>query len=155
VAQPRVAERAQRRRDAERDQLERHGRPERIDDLVARGDHHEAVRRGRDDLLARVGAAAALDDPVRGIDLVGAVDRDVEPVELLERLDRQPERARGDLGGDRGGDAAQRQPAGGQGRQQWRDRRARPEADPVPVLDQRDRGLRRGALLGVAVSHRR
>ena len=52
-------------------------------------DHHEAVGRRRDDLLARVRAAAALDEPAVGVDLVGAVDRDVEPVELLERLDRR------------------------------------------------------------------
>ena len=156
VAQLGLAERAQRRRDPERQQLERHRRPERVDDLVARGDHHEAVGRGRDDLLARVRAAAALDDPVVGIDLVGAVDRDVEPVELLERLDREPERARGDLGGDRGGDAAQpsaraRASAGSSGAT------VEPVPSPtrLPSSISADRRLGRGALLGVAVSHRR
>ena len=48
------------------------------------------VRGGRDDLLARVRAPAALDQPRPGGDLVGAVDRDVELVERLERLHREP-----------------------------------------------------------------
>ena len=90
-----------------------------------------------------------------GIDLVGAVDRDVEPVELLERLDREPERAGGDLGGDRGGDAAQRQPAAGERRQQRGDGRAGAEADPARRPRSARRGLGRGALVGLAVSHRR
>ena len=50
--------------------------------------------RGRDDLLARVGAAAALDQPVVRGDLVGAVDRDVEAVEPVEGLHRDAELAR-------------------------------------------------------------
>ena len=84
---------AQRGRQPEAQQLERHGRPERVDDLVRRGDDDEARRRGRDDLLARVRAAAALDHPAVGRDLVGAVDGDVERVERLERLDDEPELA--------------------------------------------------------------
>ena len=118
----------------EREQLERDRRPDRVDDLVASGDHDEAVGRRGDDLLARVRAAAALDEPAVGLDLVGAVDRDVEPVELLERLDREPERARRDLGRDRGRDAADVEPARGERRQQVGDRRAGAEPDPVAVL---------------------
>src|SRR4051794_1049391 len=76
------------------------------------------------DLLARVGAAAALHQPAVGSDLVGAVDRDVEPVELLEGLDAEPELARHPLRGGRRGDAAQPQPPRGERRQEVRDRRA-------------------------------
>ena len=155
VAQLGLAEQRQRRGDPERQQLERHRWHDRVDDLVARGDHDEAVGRRRDDLLARVRAAAALDEPEVGRDLIGAVDRDVEAGELLERLDHEPERACGDLGGNRRGDAAQSQPALRQRRQQVRDGRARAEADPAPVLDERSRRLGRDTLLGGGVSHRR
>jgi len=155
VAQLGRAERVQRRRQPERQQLERDRRADPLDHLVARGDHDEARSRRRDDLLARVCAPAALDEPAVGIDLVGAVDRDVERVELLERLDVDPERARRHLGGDRGRHAADRQPAGRQHRQQRRDRRARPQPHPVAVAHERRRRLGRGALLRDAVSHRR
>jgi hypothetical protein len=57
-------------------------------------DDDEPVRRGGDDLLARVRAAPALDQPARRVDLVGSVDGDVETVEPREVLDRQAELTR-------------------------------------------------------------
>ena len=69
------------------------GARDRVDGLGRVGDDDEALGGRGDDLLARVRAAAALDEPAVGRDLVGAVDRDVEPVEALERLDRDPELA--------------------------------------------------------------
>ena len=49
-----------------------------VDRLARVGDDDEALGRRGDDLLAQVGAAAALDQPAVGRHLVGAVDRDVE-----------------------------------------------------------------------------
>src|SRR5207247_7231343 len=98
-------------------ELERDRRRELLDELVVRGDHDEAVRGRDDDLLSRMRAAAALDEPARAGDLVGAVDRDVEPVEPLERLDREPESASPLLGLRRGRDAAKIEAAAGEGRQ--------------------------------------
>jgi hypothetical protein len=148
-AHARLAEQPQRGGHPEAQQLERHGRPQRVDDLVRGGDHDEPRRRHGHDLLARVRAAAALDRPAVGRHLVGAVDRDVERVERLERLDDQPQLAGQALGGRRRGHAAQRQAALGQGRQQVAHRRPRSQADAHPVLDQRGGGLRRGALLAL------
>ena len=157
VAQLGLAERAQRRREPER-RAARAGPAARSASttLSRRGDHDEAVGRRRDDLLARVRAAAALDEPAVGVDLVGAVDRDVEPVELLERLDREPERARGDLGGDRRRDAAQssaRAPPAPAASEATVEPVPRPTRSPS--LRRARRRLGRRALLGVAVSHRR
>ena len=96
------------------------------------------VGRGGDDLLAQVGAAAALDQPAVGGDLVGAVDRDVEPLQAVEVLDRDAELARLFLGGDRGGDAAdaaeaaaRRSPAAGRRRSSRC--RGRPSSRPRPA----------------------
>ena len=62
-------------------QLERDRRRDPLHGLRRVGDDDEALGGGGDDLLARVGAAAALDQPAVGRDLVGAVDREVEAVE--------------------------------------------------------------------------
>ena len=97
-AQLGVAELAQSRRQPEGVQLERDRGADLRDRLRRVGDHDEPVGRRGDDLLARVRAAAALDQPaVRG-DLVSAVDRDIEAVEPVELLDRDAERARLILG---------------------------------------------------------
>ena len=76
-----------------------------LDRLARVGDHDEALGRRGDDLLAQVGAAAALDQPAVRRHLVGAVDRDVEPLERVELLDRDPQLPRLPLGRDRGRDA--------------------------------------------------
>ncbi len=143
------------RGDAEGEELERHRRAQRLDRLARVGDDDEALGRGRDDLLAQVGATAALDQPALGRHLVGAVDRDVEPLQLAELLDRDAELARLFLGGDRGGDAADvADAAGGDRRQQVSDGRSGAEPDSHPVLDQLRRRLGSDALLGVGVGHR-
>ena len=73
VAQLDVAQAPQRAREAEGHELQRDGRPDPADQLGRVGDDDEAVRRRGHDLLARVGRAAALDQPPVGGDLVGAV----------------------------------------------------------------------------------
>ena len=110
-------------------------------------------RRG-DDLLARVRAAAALDEPAGRVDLVGAVDRDVEAVERVEGLDGQPELARLVLGRGRGRDAAQPgQPALGQRVEQVRDVEPVPSPTVIPSSHQLGGGARGGALLVLGVGH--
>ncbi len=144
VAQRHRLEPQQRRAEAVLEQLERHRRRERFDELVGRGDHDEAVGRRRDGLLARVRAAAALHEPARRRDLVGAVDRDVEPIGRVgaaERLDGQPERACRLLGRRRRGHAAQVESARGERGQEVRNRRAGAEPDRHPVLDHQRGGL--------------
>ncbi len=85
-----------------------------------------------------------------GVDLVGAVDRDVEPLQLAELLDRDAQLARLFLGGDRGGDAADvADPAGRDRRQQVGDRRSGAQPHGHPVLDQLRRRFGGDALLGV------
>jgi hypothetical protein len=46
-------------------------------------DDHKAVGGGRDQLLAGVGSAAALDQPAVGADLICSIDRDVESVDVF------------------------------------------------------------------------
>jgi len=118
-----------------------------LDDLLAGGDDDEPLGGDGDDLLARVRAPAALDQPGPGGDLVGAVDRDVQRRELVERLDGQTQRDRRGLGRGRGRHAAQGEPARGQRGQQRRDRRAGAEPDAHPVLDQLGGELRGAALV--------
>jgi len=48
------------------------------DALLGVGDDDEPPRRARDQTLAREGAAATLDQPEGGVDLVGAVDDEVD-----------------------------------------------------------------------------
>src|SRR3712207_8702288 len=67
--------------------------PERLaeppDALALLGYDHEAARGGHDDLLAQQRGPAALDEPEPRVDLVGAVDREVQPraAVQLDRLD--------------------------------------------------------------------
>ena len=107
-------------------------------------------RRRGDDLLPQVGAAAALDQPAVGRDLVGPVDRDVEALEAAELLDRDAQPPRLFLGRDRGRDAADAvEAARGERRQQVGDRRAGAEPDRHSVLHELGGGLGGEALLVV------
>jgi hypothetical protein len=58
--------------------LQWNGRAQCAHRLLGRGDHDEAPGGRGDDLLARVGGPAALDQPSVRVDLVGAVDGYVE-----------------------------------------------------------------------------
>ena len=62
------------------------------DALGVVGDHHHAIRGHGDDFFAQQRAAAALDEPQRAVDLVGAIDGQVELGEIVERgqLDAGP-----------------------------------------------------------------
>ena len=147
-AQADVADRADRGRQAERPQFERHRGMQRRHELVGRDDDHETPRRHGDDLLAQLGPMTALDRPVVGRDLVGAVDRDIELVDGIERLHRQPELGRqlGRLG--RGRHAAQTAQAPlGQRRQQEGHRPPGAQPHPHVGLDQLGGGPRRLAHL--------
>ena len=87
-------------------------------------------------------------------DLVGAVDRDVErPVEALERADVDAESARLQLRARRRRDAADVEPARGEGGQQVVHGRPGAEPDGHPVRDERGGGLRGDALLAFGVRH--
>src|SRR5690349_11538863 len=88
------AEPLQGRGGAEAEQLQRYRPGELLDRLARVADDDEALDRRGDDLLAQVGAAAALDQPAVGRHLVGAVDRDVEMGEAVEVLDRNPQLTR-------------------------------------------------------------
>ena len=121
------------------EQLERHRRRQALDELVRGDDHDEAVGRSGDRLLARVRGTASLHEPARGRDLVGAVDRDVEAGERFraaERLDVEAELASRLLGGRRRRDAAQVEPACGEGGQERADTRARAQPDGHAVSDE-------------------
>ncbi len=62
--------------------------PERLDPFRIVGDHDHAIRRRRHDLFAQQRAAAALDDVKSRIDLVRAIDGQIEPVDVVQRRQR-------------------------------------------------------------------
>ena len=64
-------------------------RPSTSTHLDVVGDHDHAIGRRGDDLFTQQCAAAALDEIERGIDLVGAIDRQIEPVDVVERGQRR------------------------------------------------------------------
>ena len=136
---------------AVRKQLERHRRRECLYELVGGNDHDEALGREGDDLLASVGAAPSFDEPSRRVDLVRAVDRHVEAVEPVERLDQKAELPGLLFGGRRGGDAAEVEPAFGEGGQEIGDGGASPEPDRGSFLDKRGGGLGGGPLLTLGI----
>src|SRR5207248_324520 len=74
-------------------ELQRDRRRELAHELLRRDDDDEAARGPRDDLLARMRGAASLDQPPRGIDLVGSVDRDVQLAHLVGVADIEPQLA--------------------------------------------------------------
>ena len=83
------ADGALRRGKPERNDLDRQRKAaENIDPFGVVGDHDHAIRGRRHDLFPQQRAAAALDQIERGIDLVGAVDGEIEPVDLVERGQR-------------------------------------------------------------------
>ena len=102
----------------------------------------------RDDLLAQHGAALALDRAQLRIELVGAVDGQIEPCQRVEGKHRQARRFRGAAGGERRGDGrhlqARRDPFPERGDGEVR-RRAGAKADQHSVLDLGDGGTSRRA----------
>ena len=119
---------------------------ERADQLALVGDHHHAVGRGGDDLLAQQRAAAALDQPKLIVDLVGAIDGEIEMRRLVERGERDVEPL--GLGARRigGGDAEHVQALADalaeRGDEACRGR-AGAKPKPHPVLDEIERGAGR------------
>ncbi len=99
--------------------------------------------RRRDDLLAQHGAAFSLDRAQLRIELVGAVDGQIEPCQRVEGKHRQAGRFRGAAGGERRCDGrhlqARRDPFPERGDGEVR-RRAGAKADQHPVLDLGDGG---------------
>ena len=81
---------------AELDHLHRHGQPasaEAVHELGVVDDHDELVGGGLDHLLAEEGAAAAFDEVEVGVDLVGAVDGEIEAGIVVEDGEGDAERA--------------------------------------------------------------
>src|SRR6266542_5337807 len=78
VPKLRRSKRGRSRLQPEGEQLERNRGRETVYQLVRGGDDDEPIRRRCRDLLARVCAAAALDEPALWRDLICAVDGDVE-----------------------------------------------------------------------------
>ncbi len=84
-----------RRADAERNYFDRQRKAPELRHLLARvGDDQHAARRCGDNFLAQQRAAAPFDQAQRAVDLVGAVDREVELGRLVERRQRNAELAR-------------------------------------------------------------
>jgi CHAD domain-containing protein len=146
------AESPERCREPELRQLERDRRRDALDELARVHDHDEALGGGRDRLLPRVRAAASLHEPAVRVDLVGAVDREVETsrcVRPCERLDAEPELVRRGLRRRRGRDAPHVEATWRERPQQVRDRGAGAEAEHHPVLDELSGSFRREPLLGI------
>ena len=80
------------RGETERNHLDRQRKAaEHIDPFGLVRDHDHAIGGGRHDLFPEQRAAAALDEVERAVDLVGAVDGEIETVDLVQR--RQPHAA--------------------------------------------------------------
>ena len=114
--------------------------------LAGIDDHDHSLGRRRDDFLAQHGAALALDRSQLRIELVGAVDGQIELCQCVEGQHRQAGRFRGVAGGERRGDGrhlqARRYPFPERGDGEVR-RRAGAKADQHPVLDLGDGGRKR------------
>ena len=146
---------------AERHDLDRHrrGSAKPLNQLPAIGDDDQPIARRRDDLFAQQGAAETLDQVERAdLDLVGAVDRDVDPPVFGEAGERDAAaRAWAALRSEVG------MPTDAQAVANPADQRldgklggrAGAETDDHAVLDQGRRSFGRGPLLGVAVHQAR
>ena len=120
------------------------------------GDHDHAPARRRDDLLAQERAAAALDQAQLVVELVGAVDGEVELGRLVERRQRNafplglsPRR----LGGRNRDDVEAASHPLAEQRDEMRRRRAAAEPELHAVFDESHGALGGGALEGVG-AHR-
>ena len=115
-------------------------RPQPIDQLGAVDDDGEAAARGRDDLLAQQGAAQPLDQIERAaLDLVGAVDREIDLPMLGEGGERNARGLRLRRRSLRGGNADEAQALPMTPRQRLdreSRRRAGAEPDDHAILDQ-------------------
>jgi len=127
------------------------------DQLGAVDDDHQSTARRGHDLLAQQGAAQPLDQVERALlDLVRAVDREVDHAMLCEGRQRNARRLRLGRRPLRRRDADKTQAlamASSKGLDGEARRRAGAEADDHGVPHQPHRRLRRGALEDVAVAH--
>ena len=124
----------------EPDDLDREGPggAEAVDQLGGLGDDHDVAGGGQDQLLAEEGAAAALEEAEGGVDLVGAVDGQVEGAVgvQVDQLDAgRPGPGLGPGGGGHRPQRAGRRPGGGEQVDQGEHGPARPEADGHARLD--------------------
>ena len=141
------------RREAERHDLDRQREaPEPLDALSPVGDDDHAPARRGDDLLAQERPAAALDQAQLVVELVGAVDGEVELRDLVERRERHAF-ALGLIPRRLGGRNRDDREAGPHPRGQQRDergcRRAGAEPELHAVAHEPDGALGGGALEGV------
>ena len=121
--------------------------------LARVADDDELLGGRGDDLLAEEGGAEALDEVERGVDLVGAVDADVERARAgVEVEERDAELVGEHLGAARGGDADHGHPAAdplGERLDEVADGRASADADDLAILDVLGGPAPGGALLGL------
>jgi hypothetical protein len=123
------------RRHPELEQLQRDRRGEPLDELRRRDDDDEPVSRRGDDLLARVGAAATLDEPSVGRDGAGPVDRHVETHKRPEGKNIQAQPAGVLLRSWRGYDVPSGRSPSGKRIEKALDRRPGSEPDDHVVVD--------------------
>ena len=118
-------------------------RPSDADQLAVVDYHHHPVGCSRDDLLPQERPAATLDHAELAVDLVGAVDREIELRRLVERSERDIEPlglgARGLRGRHADHVQAARNPFAERGDEVSRGR-AGAEPEPHPVGDEIERG---------------
>ena len=139
-------ERLRERQDLDRDLR----RADRGHALRAVGDDDHPVARRGDDLLAQHRTAGALDGVERGVDFVGAIDREVDPGGHLDELDAGL--AGAGFGGEAGGDGLDLKAGAnliGERRDRERGGRAGAEPDDHPGADFGNRGERGEAFVGL------
>ena len=150
VAEHRVAERPERRLEAERVKLERHRRREAIDDLVGRDDDDEPRSRPAATIFSRVWAAPPpFTSQPSGVTWSAPSTARSSLSRVSNGSTSRPSSRAALLGRGRRRHAADGEASRGQRRQEVPDRRARAQADGHPGLDQLGRGLGREALFVV------
>ena len=114
------------------------------------------TRPPRDNLLTEQGPSPALDHPVLRVDLVGAVDVNVERLDLVEVAERDTEQIeRSSAVATLDGNANDLDAGGGDPQRELADhllgRRSRAKSDRHPIFNQRGAGLRRLKFRGLDV----
>ena len=125
-----------------------------LHELLLLDDQHAAPRGERNQLLADQRAATALERVAPRVDLVGAVDAEVEAGRLVERGEREAEPAAQVGGALRSGYAAHAKSAAGQRLQRRGGCAPGSVAEQHPVLDQRGRRRARRPPLRIRAQRR-
>ena len=128
---------------------------EAVDPLVLGDDRHPPLGDAGDDLLAEQRAPPPLDHPKLGVDLVGAVDVEIERRDVVDVPERHAHLASqfgGRLAGRHGDEFEMLVPdALAQPTEHQRGRRSGPQPNGHPRLDQLGRRSRRPSLRGIII----